>query len=464
MIGRQSGRAAGIIAARCSTAAAARFSRSGRAQGASRAGRGDDLPVLRHAGPAQKGHRGAALGFAPLEGRDLALGLKGRAADRRAVVEIEQDEIGIGTHHQGALARPEPEGARRGLAGEFDVVLQRQSPGGDLRQHQAHRGLDAGEARRGFPDRGAVLFLNRMRGMVGRDHVDGAVEQGGPECRSVTGLAHRRLDAERIASGPLRIVHAQEQVMRAGLGGDGDAAPLGRGDHRQGVAAVLVGDMDLAARPFRKQRDALHGLDGGDVGMLGEMGGEVVATGGLHLCAAPVQDRRVLGMDGATQAGLADQGQRIEHGAVVRTGYERVVAAEEELEGAGAGLRHRLEVSEIGFADIAVDAEIDMGLGGRDGDLLPHRGGIGRRRVGVGHVEDRGDAADGRRGGGRRPGLLVREAGLADMGVDVERAGDERAPAGLDHPAGGGHGVAMTDRDDAAIVDRDGAMSAARCG
>jgi hypothetical protein len=87
--------------------------------------------------------------------------------------------------------------------------------------------------------------------------------------------------------------------MRAGLGGDGDATPLGRRDHRQGVAAVLMGDMDLAARPFCKQGDALDGLDGGDVGMLGEMGGEIVAAGGLHLRAAPVQDRRVLGMDGA---------------------------------------------------------------------------------------------------------------------------------------------------------------------
>ncbi len=78
------------------------------------------------------------------------------------------------------------------------------------------------------------------------------------------------------------------------------------------------------------------------------------------------------------------------------------------------------------------------GLPAEPPDLLDHAGGVGDGE-GVGHGVHGGEAADGRRPGAGEDGLGVLAAGLAQMGVEVDQAGQQDPPLGLDH--GGVAGV-----------------------
>lgn len=73
----------------------------------------------------------------------------------------------------------------------------------------------------------------------------------------------------------------------------------------------------------------------------------------------------------------------------------------------------------------APEADVDEGLVARDGLLLLERGDVDRRRDGVQrHVDDGGHAAGGRGAGGGREALPLRAAGLVDVHVGVDQAGD----------------------------------------
>ena len=96
-----------------------------------------------------------------------------------------------------------------------------------------------------------------------------------------------------------------------------------------------------------------------------------------------------------------------------------------ELEADDAALDQRRHVVDGVFAEQTVKAEIDIGLCGGDGVLVgQHFGGAGRRN-GVRHVEHGGDAAERRRRGAARQVFLVRIAGIAEMHVNVDRAGQD---------------------------------------
>ena len=85
--------------------------------------------------------------------------------------------------------------------------------------------------------------------------------------------------------------------------------------------------------------------------------------------------------------------------------------------------RHRID-AHLGLVAGAAGDEIDQR------DVVDHR-------VGVGHGDDRGDAAGGRRLAGRGEGLAVLGAGFADEDAHVDEAGrDDRAAAVDDLGAG----------------------------
>nr|BFE69657.1 hypothetical protein GCM10020092_029580 [Actinoplanes digitatis] len=73
-----------------------------------------------------------------------------------------------------------------------------------------------------------------------------------------------------------------------------------------------------------------------------------------------------------------------------------------------------------------------VGLAAEAPDLLDHAGGVGDGRR-VGHREDRRVAAE--RGGARAglDGLGVLAAGLAQVGVQVDEAGERDEALGVDH-------------------------------
>ncbi len=88
------------------------------------------------------------------------------------------------------------------------------------------------------------------------------------------------------------------------------------------------------------------------------------------------------------------------------------------------------------------------------GELVGKRIGGNRQRVGVGHLEDGGDPAH---DGGARTGLevfLVFGAGLAEMHLRVDDAGQDMEAGAVDHLAGALAGN-CAERRDAAAADAD---------
>ena len=74
-------------------------------------------------------------------------------------------------------------------------------------------------------------------------------------------------------------------------------------------------------------------------------------------------------------------------------------------------------------------------------------------RLGVGHLEHRRDAAEGRRGRAGGEVFLVLEAGLAEMHLGVDDAGQHMQTAGIQHF--GGAAVDRADGGDAAGANGD---------
>ncbi len=100
-----------------------------------------------------------------------------------------------------------------------------------------------------------------------------------------------------------------------------------------------------------------------------------------------------------------------------------------------------LELAEIagvlaGGADI--ESEVAMHAVMRALDLVGQRLGIGRRRIRVGHLEHRGDAAEHGAARAAFQVFLVGEAGLAEMHMAVDHARQEVQAAAVDHFAGRG--------------------------
>ena len=98
-------------------------------------------------------------------------------------------------------------------------------------------------------------------------------------------------------------------------------------------------------------------------------------------------------------------------------------------------LRHRRQLL-AGAADGDGTGDVDVAQrGGAELQHLAHDGGAVDRRLGVRHGDDRGVAAErgGPRAGLDRLGLLA--ARLAQVGVQVDEAGADDAPAGVEHRA-----------------------------
>ena len=161
----------------------------------------------------------------------------------------------------------------------------------------------------------------------------------------------------------------------------------------------------------------------------------VVLAFGLQLVGPVVLNLPVLGMDAQRDPDLVMLEKRPRAHAVVG---ERQVAdrlAEENLVADGAGLRHRQDVVGVGLMHDAEDAEVTqrLGLGDLllDADLL---GILGRRNL-VRHVDDRRDAAADCRGRAGCEVFLVGHAGIAEVDVGVDEAGQDVQAAWRRSPA-----------------------------
>ena len=107
------------------------------------------------------------------------------------------------------------------------------------------------------------------------------------------------------------------------------------------------------------------------------------------------------------------------------------------------------------LAEQPVKAVVDAGLVG--GDLVFGRQhlGVAGRRDGVRHVEHGRDAAERRGGSAARRILLVRIAGIAEMHMHVDGAGQHMEAAGVERLARRRHRFGSADRENSAVLDRD---------
>ena len=178
-----------------------------------------------------------------------------------------------------------------------------------------------------------------------------------------------------------------------------------------------------------------------------------VRRGAQEPLARPVA-RLVLGMDGHP---LAPGPQHPAHRLVVAHEERPGRAAHEELDAGHAG-----EPLEFGQTVHVLrrraheEAVVDPGAARRPRELVAQRRLVGRRGVGVRHLQEGGDAPE---QGGAAPALqilLVGEARLAEVDLGVNRPGQDREPARLHRP----RGLALhdPDRGDPAVPHREVAL------
>ena len=128
-------------------------------------------------------------------------------------------------------------------------LLQRAAAAVDFVQHQRERVLDGRHAGRRCRV-GLLLFFERVRGVVGGDHLQAAVAQCLPQSLVVVARFQRRIHLHERAE-PRVVVDVEQQMMRARFAGDeaamiGQQLRLGAGRNVQHVKAMMmpVGEID----------------------------------------------------------------------------------------------------------------------------------------------------------------------------------------------------------------------------
>ena len=262
-----------------------------------------------------------------------------------------------------------------------------------------------------------------MRGVVGHDAVHRAVDNRVDDGLGICSGAQRRVHLESGVVVVADCVFREEHVVRGDLAGDVDASGLACADELDTVAGGEVLNMQVRAGEPRELDVA------GDVDLL---------AGGR-----PAQHAQARGSDTLVDLALVDQGLvlAVVHdrmakldGVVHDTAHHAGVLDTAAVIGEGDGamcvhVAHlgedlALEALRAGAGDVDV-AVVDF-LGARL-DVLHAGGGVGDG-LGVGHAADVREAAVERSARTGGDVLLVLEAGLTQMDVDVHQTGDEVAP------------------------------------
>lgn len=310
-------------------------------------------------------------------------------------------------------------------------------------------GIEAGDAV-GGGDEILGFFEGGVRGVVGGDHVEGAIQQAFQQ-GFVVGLRPQGRVHFVVGVEVTDVLVGEEEVVGRDLGGDFHVAarfpPADRFHaHFRGdvldvdMGAGGVGEADVAVD------DDLLGAGGG-AGDAELVGGRAVVEG------AGAGELRHLAVGGEEHAEL----RGVLHGAVEQGGVGGGVAVVgEHFHPGGAhavDARHFLALA--AFRDAAGGEDGDAGVAaagfehGGDGGTGIEGGG------GVGHHHQAGDAAVDRGLGAGGDVFLVLTAGLAEMDVGVEKAGAEDAVLAVDHPCIAGIGEAGGYFVDDSVADQD---------
>ena len=284
--------------------------------------------------------------------------------------------------------------------------------------------------------------------MVGHHAVDGSVENALVERRHVLGGAQRWVHLEVGVVGGCDVVLVQEQVVRRDLAGHGQALclclahevkALGRGDVRNvkraaGEAAQLDVAVDLEL--LAKRGPAEHAQARGGLALVDH------AVRGERLNLAVGRDNTVELRD-VLHAG-AHHACALHAVAVIGEGagalHDHVANLGELL--ALLASRKRTDGAHVAQARLARVVELVADLGA----------GVGNR-VGVGHGGHVSEATVRCRASAGLDGLLVLEAGVAEVHVHVDKAGHQVLAACIDDLAALGRLEALPHGSDFAVVD-----------
>ena len=298
--------------------------------------------------------------------------------------------------------------------------------------HDRERGLEA-EHPEGGGRPLAVLVLEGVRRVVGGDDVDGAVGETGPQRLGVGGSAQGRVDLVDRVVGRGQVV-GEEQVVGADLGGDVPPRRLGLPDDLDRPGGGDVADVEAGADVGGQQAVA------GDHCLLGHRrpAGQPEPARELALVhLGALGQPRLLGVLGDDAVERLDVLQRTAH--QHRVVHALAVVGEHPHPSGRVG--HRAELGELvaGQADGDGADGVDVavaGLAAQAPDLLDHPGGVGDR-VGVGHRVHGGEATHRGGLGAGEHCLGVLATGLAQVGVQVDQAGERDQAGGVDDLAVG---------------------------
>jgi hypothetical protein len=273
-----------------------------------------------------------------------------------------------------------------------------------------------------------LLVVHRVRRVVGRDAVDGAVAQPFDHRQPVGLCAQRRVHLGRgVVLGVPHGLVREQQVVRRGLGRHPHPARLAAAHRVHGARGRDVRDVDLAARELRQQHVPLdhHGLGRARPAAQPQQRGH-----------GPFVHRGLLGEAGLLA--VVDHGQRERLRVLQRAAHDAR---------AGDGTPVVRDRDAAGLAQVAVLGQLLAPRPARDGaDRVDAHGALGARALqdrardagrvvdglGVGHRADGREPARGRRPGAGRDRLLVLAARLGQVRVQVDEAGAHHATAHVD--------------------------------
>ena len=330
-------------------------------------------------------------------------------------------------------------GAQPAFVDEFQRRVQ-----GELHQGQA--------ARRGGV--GFGLLLQRVRRMVGRQHVEHVVGQGLDDRLAVVRVLDRRIALDQVAQ-PRVVLASEAGEVHAGFGGDPLAAAVGAHQRPAFEQRQLVGGADVqhvqaaVVAACQLEREA-GGLDAGlaraDVGVAGHR--DVLAVARLVLGERRIDHRRVFAMGDDRRRRFAEH--RVQDDRVV----DQHVAgggAHEHLEARGRPRVDRADRVQVVVAGAHVEGVVRAGASRGAAVLVLQRRGVERRRLGVGHVHEAGQAAGDRGGGFAGEVGLVFHARFAEVHLVVDHPGQQAAAGGIDDGLALARGQPAADLVDAAV-------------
>lgn len=299
------------------------------------------------------------------------------------------------------------------------------------------------------PPQAARLFLRRVRGVVGGDHIDRAVRNPLQQRGAVAGAADGRVHLE--AAVVLQQLVAEVQIVRRGFAGDVCARPLGAADERDAFRRGDVADVVGGARLFRQRKVALNLR----VFARGRNARQPVRAREIAVVdAAAADERDILAVGGKDTSGGFGLAHRPLHHPLVL----HAAAVVAERDGVGRVLRQRRDgLAAAPARDAAVGKHPHRRVRRMHGLRAQPLGAVGRR-VQVGHRADGGEPAvrRGHRAGPHR--LLIRKTRLPQMNMNIRKTGKNSFAAAVQNGDGRGRFDMLGNENNKALVDQNVAV------